>query len=297
MKKSASLIMICLLNSSLLFSQVAINTDGTAADNSAMLDVKSTNKGFLPPRMTQEQIGEISSPADGLMVYCTTDGKLYIYSAAIYQWKEITFGTGIITPPFSCGMTFIINHVAGNVAPVSKTVTYGTVTNIPGETSKCWITRNLGADHQADSVDDPTEASAGWYWQFNRLQGYKHSGSTVTPAWTISWIDENSDWLSANDPCASLLGNGWRLPTSTEWTNVDTWLTWDDTWNSPLKLHAAGNLGYFDGSLGARGYCGYYWSSSQGSDLYGWHIYLYHASCNVDFTPKANGFSSRCLLD
>ena len=61
--------------------------------------------------------------------------------------------------------------MAGTVAPVDKTVTYGTVTNIPGETSKCWITSNLGADHQATAVNDATEASAGWYWQFNRHTG------------------------------------------------------------------------------------------------------------------------------
>jgi hypothetical protein len=31
--------------------------------------------------------------------------------------------------------------------------------------------QNLGADHQATSVDDATEAFAGGYWQFNRIQG------------------------------------------------------------------------------------------------------------------------------
>ncbi len=78
----------------------------------------------------------------------------------------------------TCGSSLTINHVAGVVAPVTKTVTYGTVTNIPGETSKCWITSNLGADHQATAINDATEASAGWYWQFNRKQGYKHDGTT-----------------------------------------------------------------------------------------------------------------------
>ncbi|MEI7897716.1 MAG: hypothetical protein WCJ26_11825, partial [bacterium] len=82
-----------------------------------------------------------------------------------------TFSTLLPT----CG-TMTINHVAGTTAPVTKTVTYGTVTNITGEPSKCWITSNLGADHQATAVNDGTEASAGWYWQFNRKQGYKHDG-------------------------------------------------------------------------------------------------------------------------
>jgi uncharacterized protein (TIGR02145 family) len=302
MKKSVLFIMMCLLNRILLFSQVAVNNDGSNADNSAMLEVKSINKGFLPPRMTQVQIGAISNPADGLMVYCTTDSKLYIYSAAIYQWKEITFGTGIITPPFSCGMPIIINHVAGNVAPVDKTVTYGTVTDIPGDPSKCWITSNLGADHQATAVNDATEESGGWYWQFNRMQGYKHDGTTRTPntIW-ISDINENSDWLTANDPCALLLGTGWRLPTYTEWTNVHVsggWTAWNGPWNSALKLHAAGNLyGSDNGPLYSRGSIGYYWSSTQYGNNLGWVLNLSSGSCSMYYDFKAFGFSVRCLRD
>ena len=67
-----------LIKSSLLFSQVAINTDGSNPNNSAMLDVKSNNKGFLLPRMTHLEMNAIPNPVDGLMVYCTDcsqDGK------------------------------------------------------------------------------------------------------------------------------------------------------------------------------------------------------------------------------
>ncbi len=55
--------------------QVAINTDGSVPDSSSMLDVKSAEKGLLAPRMTQAQISAISNPANGLLVFCTTDGK------------------------------------------------------------------------------------------------------------------------------------------------------------------------------------------------------------------------------
>jgi hypothetical protein len=41
------------------------------ANASAMLDIQSTTRGFLPPRMTNAQRSAISSPAVGLMVYCT----------------------------------------------------------------------------------------------------------------------------------------------------------------------------------------------------------------------------------
>ena len=46
---------------------------GTATtDASALLNVSSTTKGFLPPRMTTVQMNAIGSPADGLMVFDTT---------------------------------------------------------------------------------------------------------------------------------------------------------------------------------------------------------------------------------
>jgi hypothetical protein len=51
---------------------VAINTTGNAADNSAILDVQSTTKGFLAPRMTATERGSIVSPIAGLIVYQTT---------------------------------------------------------------------------------------------------------------------------------------------------------------------------------------------------------------------------------
>jgi hypothetical protein len=54
-----------------VFSQVAINTDGSLPNSSAMLDIKSTNRGLLPPRMTTNERTGIVTPATGLVVYDT----------------------------------------------------------------------------------------------------------------------------------------------------------------------------------------------------------------------------------
>jgi hypothetical protein len=223
-------------------------------------------------------------------------------SAGTAYGNEVTFTT--LSGGFTCGSSFTINHVAGAVAPVNKTVTYGTVTNIPGETTKCWITSNLGADHQASAVNDATEASAGWYWQFNRKQGYKHDGTTRTPNTTwIDYISEDFDWQIAKDPCSLELGSGWRLPAYSEWFNVDeggNWTNWNGPWNSGLKLHAAGGLNGWDGSLGDRGSVGHYWSATQFWFLaYGWSLYLSTGSSQMDGdgVPKAAGYTLRCLKD
>ena len=196
------------------------------------------------------------------------------------------------------GMT--INHVAGTVAPVTITVNYGTVVTFLSGASKCWITQNLGADHQAVSATDATEPSAGWYWQFNRKQGYKNNG-TLTPAWTITSISENSDWLSSNDPCALSLGTGWRIPTYSEWLNADAppqnWGNNTNTFNSVLKIHPGGLLFDTDGSLGNPGLIGNYWSSSQNSMGNGYELGFSPSSCGMGNGYKARGMTLRCLRD
>ncbi len=282
-------------------AQVGINNTNSTPDPSAMLDVKSTSSGLLVPRMTQQQIMAIASPANGLQVFCTTDNKLYIYIASALLWKEVAFGQGTISPSIACGAPFNKEHIAGAIAPVSKTVTYGVTTNIPGEPARCWITSNLGASQQAASVNDNTEPAAGWYWQFNLKQGFKHDGTSRTPntAW-IQGINENSDWTLLNDPCRIELGGSWRIPTSTELSNVDaagSWTSWTGPWNSNLKLHASGYLNLSDGALAGRGINSAFWSSNQAATNFGWYLSFDAASCAMYSTAsKSYGFSVRCVF-
>jgi len=50
----------------------------TSVNASAILDLNSTTKGFLPPRMTTAQVGAIASPAEGLVAYDTDTHQLKI---------------------------------------------------------------------------------------------------------------------------------------------------------------------------------------------------------------------------
>ena len=69
----AILVVLALGVSTTIFAQnVSINGDGSLADTSAMLDVSSTTKGFLLPRMTTSQQNSIVLPATGLAIFNTT---------------------------------------------------------------------------------------------------------------------------------------------------------------------------------------------------------------------------------
>ena len=245
--------------------------------------------------------GTFTSTLSGL-----ASSTIYYIRAYTTTTRGTSYGNQVTcttAAPFICGTSSItISHTAGGVAPVDKTVTYGTVTGIPGVTTKCWITRNLGASQQATAADDDSEASAGWYWQFNRKQGYKHDGitSSPTPSWTITSIRENSDWAATNDPCTLELGTGWRIPTDAEWTTAranGSWTNYNDTYNSLLKLHAAGHLYDSDGSLYSRGSNGNYWSSTQLNLNFGRSLFFGSSFCYTNDDGKAYGYTLRCVRD
>ena len=84
----------CLIHISscmLLSAQVAINNSNTDPDASAMLDISSTDKGILVPRMDSTGRKAIASPADGLMVYDSTTLTYWYYDDS--QWNEIRNGS------------------------------------------------------------------------------------------------------------------------------------------------------------------------------------------------------------
>ena len=64
---------------------MAVNTSGAAANTSAMLDVSSTSKGMLIPRLATPS--SISSPATGLMVYNTTTNQFNYWNGS--AWTAI----------------------------------------------------------------------------------------------------------------------------------------------------------------------------------------------------------------
>ena len=113
------LLLSYLLSFTVTFSfaqNVAINADASLPNSSAMLDVKSTDKGFLPPRMTMGQRNLIALPANGLIIYQTDDVTgLYINqgTTAAPNWQLIGPAVTPVYGYFSATFT----QINGNSIP------------------------------------------------------------------------------------------------------------------------------------------------------------------------------------
>jgi len=81
------LVLIICISNSIKAQSLAINTDGSTAATSALLDVKSINKGVLIPRMSKVQRQGIIAPAIGLLVYQNAPDStgFYFYDGAVWQ--------------------------------------------------------------------------------------------------------------------------------------------------------------------------------------------------------------------
>lgn len=84
MKKLLFALLIVVISNAAIAQNVGI---GTAAPNSsAQLDITSSTKGLLIPRMTSFSRGLIINPANGLLVYDTTQNRIYQYQDGAWRY-------------------------------------------------------------------------------------------------------------------------------------------------------------------------------------------------------------------
>jgi hypothetical protein len=115
---NTSITSVGLLTNTTVNGKLIVGTP-SAATSSAILEVNSTSKGFLPPKMSASQRDAISNPASGLMIWCNNcgrTGQLQVFSED-EKWLQITGQTpsGVYSP--SVGETYQGGIVAYLLAP------------------------------------------------------------------------------------------------------------------------------------------------------------------------------------
>ena len=134
----------------------SILTDRNAAGRavltgpSAVLELQSTSKGFLPTRMTTAQKNAIASPATGLTVYDTTTLTPSFYNGV--NWQNVII-------PNSSGTTVISGNTIIQGGLTATTISATTYLNLPSvSTSFVFVTGNttLSNVNQTVIVDSLT---------------------------------------------------------------------------------------------------------------------------------------------
>ncbi|MBO9658392.1 MAG: hypothetical protein J7527_06170 [Chitinophagaceae bacterium] len=137
--KSLKLLSAALIITVSAYTQnVGVNSDGSTPDNSAMLDVKSTSKGMLVPRMTLAERNLISLPANGLLIYQTDNSPGFYYNSgtsAAPAWTAITAGVGAAALGVIATNTAAQNLPTGGSAVAPTAITFNSYPAIPGVTN------------------------------------------------------------------------------------------------------------------------------------------------------------------
>jgi len=306
-----SYFVIILFGYTIASAQVAINTDGSNPDPNAILDIKSSDKGVLLPRLSQTEIANINNPANGLILFNTTDDKFYIFISGTNNWKEVNYGTGIISPSSSWSCGDVLSYEGQNYT----TVEIGT---------QCWMSENLNVGTRIDGITNQTDNST--------IEKYCLDNNSLkcdTFGGLYQW-DEMMQYITT-EGAQGVCPTGWHIPTDSEFKSLEMELGMSQSQadatgyrgtdqgsqlggNEPLwtdealdQSSAFGSSGYLmfpsgtrytDGTYGGIGTYGFVWVSSQ-SGANSWRHYLRWDQTKVGRSTdnKSSGYSVRCLKD
>ena len=287
MKQVLSAIISLLFLSSVGFSQnIGIGTN--TPNQSAALDITSTNAGFLPPRMTTAERNAIASPAVGLQIYNTTTDCLEIFGRG--KWNSM-----YCVPIDSTLLTDIDGH------------TYPTV-KICDQT---WMAKNLDVARYRNGdiipqVTNPSDwanlATGAWCWYNNDSANGAIYGRLY-------------NWYAVNDP-RGLAPQGCHVPSDGEWNTLTDCLGGANVAGGKLKnITGWSNGGNGTNSIGFNGLPGggryessefvdigtgaNFWSSNDNTSNSASYYYLnYSNSFLINYTySKGRALSVRCVKD
>lgn len=207
----------------------SINTDGSAANINAILDVKSTDKGILIPRLNRTQRDAIPSPATGLIIFQTAPD-----SAGLYYYN----GTGWTWMLSNSNSDSLAWRTGGNTGTTDAASFIGTKDNTPF---------NIRINNQKAGRLDPV--------LFNTFYGYQ-AGNTITTGTNNSALGSGANFGSGTLTNATAIGANASVTASNSLVlgnNVNVGI---GNTAPAEKLHISGSLRFDGGSLMPNGNAG-----------------------------------------
>lgn len=217
-------------------AQVAITTDGSSADGSAMLEVKSTTKGFLPPRMTEAQRDAIQLPSAGLLIYQTdSTAGLYQYDGSAWRTAAIVAGTRYVGELYGGGVVFWVDSTGKHGLVVSM---------VDLSTKQAWsnVAAPIGTTNDWDGAGNTTAIIG--------QNGHSASAAQLCVSYT-------------NPNYGTEVYDDWYLPSIAELNYV-----WNNFYEVQKALTNDGNSSTTP--LGRSSY----WSSTESSAANAWYLFF-----------------------
>jgi len=121
------ILIIILIASHTINAQVAIG--GEKADASSILDIKSSEKGLLVPRMSASARNAISNPATGLLIYNTDDSDYNSYNGTLLGWQDFSTPYKSVSATGDISISSDIAVTATGMTVTPKAGTYSVLFN------------------------------------------------------------------------------------------------------------------------------------------------------------------------
>ena len=184
MKQYITLVTLLIL-STISYAQVGIGTSSPAG--SSQLDITSTTKGLLPPRMTTSQRDAISSPATGLQIYNTDNRAIETFSGTSGEWLTLGRGKGALNTNTAIGVkalntntTGYQNTAIGYQSLSSNTTGYGNT--------------GIGYMPIKTNVSGFKNTAVGWASLYNNYEGYGNDAFGYKALYANTYGDYNSSF-------------------------------------------------------------------------------------------------------
>lgn len=207
--RKISIVIFTIISAFAASAQVVVcdTGDNSTAHSSAVMQLISESRGFLPPGLTTVQIQQIDDPAPGLIVFNTDSADFYGFDGT--HWKALW------------------DYPADTIRTCPDSIDYGgqwyTIVNIG---NRCWFGENLniglrvdGSEDQQDDFDiekycyndeqDSCDVYGGLY-QWAEMVQYLNGATNTT-----SWDPVPTGYVQGICP------EGWHIPSDGEWKMLE----------------------------------------------------------------------------